>query len=179
MTTVHVFDVFPLWCFLQTVEDSGVGIVWGDGHQSVYSAEWLLAHRLSSDPTKSRNTRFQLPAREHWTAEQFPCREKRFSLKSLSEPQALLDFLLFLHRYGVAMLKDCGTEVGAVMEISDRVALLRETVFGYVEGLLGFWQEYINGVYVLLLLDFVHFDFVSSPFPDCCPHHVRGVTSIA
>ncbi|XP_065189862.1 gamma-butyrobetaine dioxygenase-like isoform X1 [Sycon ciliatum] len=118
---------------VQTVEGgSAMQIKWGDEHVSTYPADWLRAHRLTAADANNQisTSHFVLPARKHWQADGFP-RDTNFSLPSLlKSEEKLQEFLLSMHEYGVALVRDCGTDEGAVKQLAEKVAFLRHTVFG-------------------------------------------------
>ncbi|XP_065189898.1 gamma-butyrobetaine dioxygenase-like isoform X2 [Sycon ciliatum] len=112
-------------------DDNAVQVEWGDDHVSIFSAEWLLSHRLSSEAEKqSQGNRFTLPERKHWEADRFPSDTSFTHSSLLKDQKRLLEFLRGFYSHGVAIVRESGTHKGPLEELANRIGFLRQTVYG-------------------------------------------------
>ena len=105
--------------------DDSLTIIWDDGHRTAISGDWLRNNRIGREGRDSR--------REHpvlWDASiaQNPPKIGLDEIKSGDD--GLRHWLTMVHDYGFAIVTGVPTEVGAVVQLAERIAHIQETYFG-------------------------------------------------
>ncbi|XP_059468794.1 gamma-butyrobetaine dioxygenase-like isoform X2 [Neocloeon triangulifer] len=116
------------------VSDDGKTVIvdWLDAHSSRYSAEWLHSRRFEEDARKKWLSTYK-QEKEIWqSAEETEFPRKRFSFEGvMSDDGQLLQWMLELERFGVAVLEGAGCDdERTVRKLADRVAFIRRTHYG-------------------------------------------------
>ncbi|NEO40963.1 MAG: DUF971 domain-containing protein [Moorea sp. SIOASIH] len=119
-------DIHP--SSVQVIKEQSLEIVWVDGHQSSYSADWLYNH-VYDMPLSGSNNEMQI---QRWN-----CSVDINSLtfdypEIISKERTLYDWLVAFCEYGVAFLKNVPTQLGAVENIVDQFGYIHETNFGRI-----------------------------------------------
>ena len=106
-------------------DDAALRVLWSDGHQSTYSADWLAGHDLSPTARSSRAGKVKL-----WRSgigTDMPCADW---------PALLTDTTLelaWLERYaelGFGVLNNVARKPGMVAQVGDRLGFVRVTNYG-------------------------------------------------
>ena len=106
-------------------DDAALRVLWSDGHQSTYSADWLAGHDLSPTARSSRAGKVKL-----WRSgigADMPCADW---------PALLTDTTLelaWLERYaelGFGVLNNVARKPGMVAQVGDRLGFVRVTNYG-------------------------------------------------
>ena len=107
------------------VFDESLEITWEDGHKTSMSAEWLRGHRYGSNARETRRDRSNL-----WTA-QIANDPPQIGLDEIDSGDAgLRRWLTMVREFGFAIVTDVPTQVGAVVDLAQRIAHIQETHFG-------------------------------------------------
>ncbi|KAJ5948546.1 Trimethyllysine dioxygenase [Penicillium verhagenii] len=122
-----------------------VKIGWSDGHESVYSWDWLVAHQvtkftsrgpgntsrgLGNEPPKSPSVK---PLTNIFNAETQEYPEASYQ-EVMSQDKALLDWLQNIHGQGFCFIKGVPVDPEATKALIERIAFIRHTHYG------GFWD---------------------------------------
>lgn len=131
-------------------------IHWADGHQSVFSREWLTTHDYSNPanlpkPTEPRYWRADSDLPQYDYAE------------VMAEEAVLLKFLDELEAYGVALLSNSPTETDSALSFAQDMAIVREVAFGRIHNVLNNPDGY-NVAHTANALP-LHTDLASYPYP--------------
>ena len=121
-TSVRAYEVSP---------DGGeLSVTWSDGHQSTDPAEWLLVRSFRTEEQRKRSEEHRVK-RHHWNAEQMAGKVPQAEYQHVldSEP-ARLELLLALERYGLVVLKNCGSEQGQVLKLMQAIGFPHLTHYG-------------------------------------------------
>jgi gamma-butyrobetaine dioxygenase len=100
-------------------------VVWKDGHRSVFSADWLLAHAPGRRPSVAA------PGPILWTGRSIRDALPEIDLAEIEGGDAgLLRWLSLVRDYGFALVRGVPSHAGAVAELAERIAFVQETNFG-------------------------------------------------
>ncbi len=110
------------------ITDGALELRFEPGHRSRFGADWLHTHRY--DEVRPQAAGWLDPCLETWDRglARHPPRGRWPVL--LESPEALAEWLALIHRYGFALLDDCGVESGTVCRVAERFGHVRETNYG-------------------------------------------------
>jgi gamma-butyrobetaine dioxygenase len=103
-------------------------LVWPDGHESLFSADWLSQHAY--DVESRAIVRRKLHT---WTADDVKeARPEADFTEIMESDRALLEWLVLLDRYGFTIITGMGSAPGTGRRLAERIAFLRDSNFGLV-----------------------------------------------
>ncbi|XP_055380083.1 gamma-butyrobetaine dioxygenase [Condylostylus longicornis] len=114
-----------------TASDNSISIDWSDKHSSTYSLDWLRERDFHTDKREKYLNEFYRPKTKHWSKNDFKKILSTFEYKNVMEKNN--DLKLWLQQlaiYGVAIIKNAGTDKTAVRKLADRVGFIRKTTYG-------------------------------------------------
>ena len=116
-------DVGPATAIVSSA--GGLELSWnGDGHRSIFGAEWLAAHAYDDGP------RLDAPVRTLWSdGGVWPPPEVPYDAV-MSSDAGLLEWLRQLERFGISFVRGAPTAPGTVVGLAERIAFLRNSNFG-------------------------------------------------
>jgi trimethyllysine dioxygenase len=134
---VETFDEIPLNVAIAEdgVQDSpsSIAVKWEDGHESVYSKEWLAASGLKKDPRSTERQAVVQPV--FWSGagvENHPPSVKYGT--AMNSDDGLKELLLNIRKFGFTFIDDCPPTAEATEQLLRRIAFIRNTHYG------GFWE---------------------------------------
>ena len=120
-------DIRPKSFWLDDI-DSSMHIIWPDGHESMFSSEWLYERRFPKMPADIKPNNFMKPI--HWGSELNNDVPSVYFDEVLSDDEVLYSWLETLATYGFCLLKDAPKRSGAIHELSKRFPHIRKTHYG-------------------------------------------------
>ena len=118
-------DVHPGHCAVGA--DGALHITWAhDGHESVYTAEWLRANDYSN------GARYASPCATLWDASALGEVPRASWPELLADELVRRDFLRGFCAYGLGLLREVPNQPGAVLEVASEFGIVRPTSWGTV-----------------------------------------------
>ncbi|KAJ5084436.1 hypothetical protein NUU61_009015 [Penicillium alfredii] len=117
--------------------DKGVEIEWSDGHQSVYSWDWLLPHENRFQRTVNLQRFMERAQRARKFRVVDPIMDPSPTVsydQVMSENASLLDWLDKIHTFGFCFVEGVPVTPEATKTLIERIAFIRHTHYG------GFWD---------------------------------------
>ena len=113
-----------------TTDGRGIRVTWQDGHESVFSAEWLRTHDYADRRRAARS--FKPPLWDRHFLEHPPL----FDYAELAHSdEALLDALIIVRDYGLCLIRNAPAEAGIAEALTQRFGIPQESNFGRVQDL--------------------------------------------
>ncbi|VUC34051.1 unnamed protein product [Clonostachys rosea] len=159
----------PTWLKMQYVEQTGVGVVVTtlgdlsnsseDNHEITLTWDWIREHfSPRTEPIQARMSQLQRRVGiEHWDADIISRRVRKIDYHDyMKDENAFWDAVQDLVRLGIVFLKNVPRDENSIVEITTRMANIRETFYGrtfdvrakpnaenvaYTSGYLGLHQD--------------------------------------
>ncbi|KAG0714172.1 Gamma-butyrobetaine dioxygenase [Chionoecetes opilio] len=109
------------------VKDGCLRVTWSDGHVSVFTGKWLSRRAFTPEARTAQRTWFMLP-KVLWGTD-FEVPYSKYSTV-MHDDRALLEWLVVLEKYGVTVVEEAPTRVGAINDFIERLGFLKPTHYG-------------------------------------------------
>ncbi|KAK3875066.1 hypothetical protein Pcinc_020052 [Petrolisthes cinctipes] len=107
--------------------DGNLEVVWNDGHTSQYTGEWLYQRAFTPQARELQRSSYRL-SRVLWGRElEVPRIDYR---SAMEKDESMLELLVLLERYGVVILTEASTRIGALIDMIERIGFVKPTHYG-------------------------------------------------